>query len=35
VTATGSGSNKKEAEQLAAQQALEQLRGVWAAQPNE
>jgi ribonuclease III len=30
VTATGSGSSKKEAEQLAAQQALEQLRGALA-----
>jgi ribonuclease-3 len=35
VTATGAGANKKEAEQLAAQQALEQLRGAWAAQPHE
>jgi len=30
VTATGAGSNKKESEQAAAQQALEQLRGVQA-----
>jgi ribonuclease-3 len=30
VTATGAGSNKKESEQSAAQQALEQLRGVQA-----
>lgn len=35
VTAEGSGSSKKEAEQLAAEQALEQLRGVWAAHLNE
>jgi len=32
VTATGSGSNKKEAEQLAAQQALEQLRSALTGQ---
>jgi len=32
VTATGAGSNKKESEQSAAQQALEQLRGVQAGQ---
>lgn len=30
VSATGAGSNKKESEQSAAQQALEQLRGVQA-----
>lgn len=35
VTATGAGGNKKESEQLAAQQALEQLRGVQAGQRNE
>jgi ribonuclease-3 len=35
VTATGAGSNKKESEQLAAQQALEQLRDVQAGQQNE
>jgi ribonuclease-3 len=35
VTATGSGSSKKEAEQLAAQQALEQLPGSVAGQQNE
>jgi ribonuclease-3 len=35
VTATGSGSSKKESEQLAAQQALEQLRGAWAEPQNE
>jgi ribonuclease-3 len=35
VTATGAGSNKKESEQLAAQQALEQLRGVQTGQRNE
>ena len=32
VTATGAGPNKKEAEQAAAEQALEQLRGVEAGQ---
>jgi ribonuclease-3 len=32
VAATGAGSNKKESEQSAAQQALEQLRGVQAGQ---
>jgi len=32
VTATGAGSNKKESEQVAAQQALEQLRGMQAGQ---
>jgi ribonuclease III len=32
VTATGAGSNKKESEQSAAQQALEQLRAVQAGQ---
>jgi ribonuclease-3 len=35
VTATGSGSSKKESEQWAAQQALEQLRGILAEQQNE
>ena len=35
VTATGAGSNKKESEQLAAQQALKQLRGVQAEQRDE
>jgi ribonuclease III len=35
VTASGSGSNKKESEQMAAQQALEQLRGAWAGPQNE
>jgi len=35
VTATGSASSKKEAEQLAAHQALEQLRGERAAQDDE
>jgi len=35
VTAGGSGSSKKEAEQSAAQQALEQLRGVHAGQSDE
>jgi ribonuclease-3 len=35
VTAAGSGSSKKEAEQLAAQRALEQLGGVEAAHEND
>jgi ribonuclease-3 len=35
VTATGTGPNKKEAEQSAAEQALEQLRGVQAGQRHE
>jgi ribonuclease III len=35
VTASGSGSSKKESEQLAAQQALERLRGALAGQQNE
>jgi ribonuclease-3 len=35
VTATGAGPNKKEAEQAAAEQALEQLRGVQAGQRHE
>lgn len=35
VTATGAGLNKKESEQIAAQQALEQLRGIQAGTQNE
>jgi ribonuclease-3 len=35
LRAAGSGSSKKEAEQGAAQQALEQLSGVLAEQPHE
>ena len=35
VTATGSGSSKKESEQLAAQQALEQIGGASAERQDE
>ena len=35
VTAAGSGSNKKQAEQIAAQRALEQFGGVVAAHEND